>query len=487
LLSHRPAPVATLTGIAAGLIFLLALTSACRNQKTQAPPRPARAASVLPEPLLAGTWALRMAADSERAPYENHPGWAILVMRRDYPAALGAFTQSPALADGQFRVHLELAAAYRQAAILASQATLALWRDDPREEDPGEVTCLIGISEALLAMPDQARSHLDACTSASMDLERSVLAWKAVIHEKAALIEGPRPDLLATSCDRAGLEFPAPTPGISPDVGAGARLAFRDRVDGREVPTGDPTILAGLAVFHERAALLAISGQKELVSAFLDPWRLPVETMSRAQAGDRSDAASTALSVPDALLFGSTFLGAGDLVFLSDASNHEGAEAVGRHAADSPLAATLQPCVDAAKPTIDVDCVVSRASALQEQVRTAMAGKGGGQQGFHRIFAALARVSVLRAAERLARRIGDEQAQGLLVIDTLDLSADSAAEPYFLLAAAAFDASNRNTTRAEDLLHGQEGHMPGVEIARYPLDALHVRISRESGPELPMH
>ena len=106
---------------------------------------------------------------------------------------------------------------------------------------------------------------------------------------------------------------------------------------------------------------------------------------------------------------------------------------------------------------------------------------------FHKPFAALARLGVTRAGEALAAAAGDEHGMGLLRLNAIDFSSGSAAEPAYLLAVTAWDAGNQNTLRATELLHAQVGRLPGVEVARYPLEALQVRVGRESAPGLPMN
>jgi hypothetical protein len=137
--------------------------------------------------------------------------------------------------------------------------------------------------------------------------------------------------------------------------------------------------------------------------------------------------------------------------------------------------------------TVDPVCAVERAGRAFEQVRGAMEIKSGGEQGYHRPFAEMARLGVVRAAEMAAASAGDEKPMGLLRLNGIDLSLGAAAEPHYLLSIAAWDAHNKNSSRASETLHAQIGHIPGVEVARFPLDALHVRLSRESAPGVPMH
>jgi hypothetical protein len=116
-----------------------------------------------------------------------------------------------------------------------------------------------------------------------------------------------------------------------------------------------------------------------------------------------------------------------------------------------------------------------------------MAGAAGQEASFHRAFADYARVGLLRAGDRLAFKLGDTDAGGRLRINALDRTSGSTLDPLFLLSVAAWDAGNRNSVRAEELVHGQLTEVPGLEAARLPLDALHIRLSRNAVAGPPMH
>ena len=162
--------------------------------------------------------------------------------------------------------------------------------------------------------------------------------------------------------------------------------------------------------------------------------------------------------------------------------------AIERYAATAPLAAALAPCWSAeGDERVDVGCVLQRAGDTTAQIRGAMEIRSGGEQGFHKPFADMVRVGVVRAGVRAAAAAGEDRSMGILRLNMLDFCVDSSADPVILLSIAAWDAGNRNALRATELLHAQVGHLPGVEIARYPLDALQVRLGRESAPGLPMH
>jgi len=450
---------------AAGRALLL-LASGCGGGSSSVPAVPFEA--VVPGALVAGTWPVRMADDATRAPYEAHPGWTALVMERNYPVALAAFGGSSPLPAGQARVHLEMSAAFRQAALLAARTTVVLWRDERRDEDPPEVDCVVGISEVLVGEPEPARGHLSACRSAtSGPLADTAGAWLAWLERGATWPpDGP----LAATPGAAEPVAPGglPTPGTLP------HHVFSDAVEGREVRISDPGTLLKLALWHEAAARQAFPAADGAITLLLAPWRLPVEPAGPAPAAE----------VPTEFLFGSSLLASADAALVAEGRPSAPAD-LAAWADRSPLAATVAPCVDGA--AVDVPCAADRANRAFEQVLAAMAIRGGGEQGFHRSFADLARVGVFREAERIAGQSGDDRAMGLLRLNAVDFSIGSSAEPAYLLSVAAWNAGNKNASRAADMLHAQEGHIPGVEVARLPLDALQVRIGRESAPGVPMH
>ncbi len=266
--------------------------------------------------------------------------------------------------------------------------------------------------------------------------------------------------------------------GSLPDAGALPHWTVKDLVEGLDVRTASPAGLLGIALFHEQAALAALPDAQAAVLASLAPWRLRAEPVAVPDAG---------LEVPLELLFGSPMLVPADLGFMADVTRGSGAQAVESWKATSVLAAAVAPCTDLAAPGVDVGCVTENAGRAFEQMRTAMEILSGGEQGYHRPFAELGRLGVVQAGVAVAASLGDEKAAGLLRLNALDFATGTSAEPHFLLSIAAWDAGNRNSSRATESLHAQVGHIPGVEVARFPLDALHVRLSRESAPGVPMH
>jgi hypothetical protein len=432
---------------------------------------PASESTVIPGGLVGDTWPVRMADDTQRAPFEGHPGWAALVMQRDYPAALAAFGGDSPLTLGQARVHAELAAAYRQALRVGANATIQVYGENRRDEDPPSVDCLLAVSYAIMGQDDAQVGRLESCRSTGVEgLAAHAEAW----HGWSSTDAWPPLAGLAASPGVPG----EPSPGVLPAVGTLPHWQDKDLVEGLDLHLASPAGLLGLALYHEGAARLAAGDGAPAVAAIIDPWRLP---------GEPALAADGELEVPLELLFGSAMLVPADLSFMADVTRASGAAAVTTWKDRSALAAIIAPCVDLDAGKVEVSCVIENAGSAFDQMRTAMEIRSGGEQGYHRPFAELGRVGAVRAGEAVAQALGDEEAMGLLRINALDLSIGTSAEPHYLLSIAAWDAGNRNSSRASDALHAQVGHIPGVEVARFPLDALHVRLSRESAPGVPMH
>ncbi|MFN7143814.1 MAG: hypothetical protein ACK4YP_08575, partial [Myxococcota bacterium] len=241
-----------------------------------------------------------------------------------------------------------------------------------------------------------------------------------------------------------------------------------------QVDAGDPGTLWALARYHEQAALAASPESAAAVRVWLDPWRLPPEPRE----------AAAGVAIPDTFLFMSPMTTAGDALFLSDLER-DGIAAVAAHASDSPYAVVIAKCTKDQK--IDVDCILDEGAALGQAIESAMATAAGSEQSFHRSFADFARVGVLRAADRAAWKLEDRDGGGRLRINALDRTTGNTRDPLFLLSVAAWDAGNRNSVRAEELVHGLLTEVPGLEAARLPLDALHIRLSRNAAPGRPMH
>ena len=442
---------------------------------TGAEPTPAVAAptSAVPKELLATTWQVRMAVDAARAPFEGRAAWK--EMFGAHPAtALPAFV-SESDPVGAARIHASYAAIYREAARLAANATVQVYGVDAQPTDPAEVSYLLGVSGSLLGDATY-RARLGAAAASKVDGAAGALsardaAWKAWAAAGAVW----PPDALAAQAPGAPS---GDAIGALPDAGALPHWVLPEREGGLSVDAGDPATLWALARWHEARARGASPEAAPLVDLLLDPWRLPPE----ARVGH---AAAEPTAVPDSWLFLSAWSNAADAAFLADLEA-SGSGAVARWAATSPHAAVVQKCATPG-PGPSVDCMVDETSALVAAVTAAMGEAAGREDSFHRPFAELARVGALRAGVRAALAAGASDDAARLRVLALDRSVGTAADPLFTLSVAAWDAGNRNSVRAEELVHGVLSQVPGLEAARLPLDALHVRLSRNAAPGRPSH
>lgn len=448
------------------LLPLVLLLGACSGDQSDVETPKAPVGAVSPE-LVAKTWQARLAVDAARAPFEGRGSWtAWFSGKRLEPLTAMAAENDPV---GLARVHAEYAAIYRQAALLAANATAEVYGTDAQPTDPKEVAYLLGVSGVLLGKPELRARLGESAGSKVAGLADRDAAWKAWVDAGAdwAQIAGAlagRPD--------------APkdvTPGTAPDAGKLPHFQLPEVGEPTMVDAGDPTALLDLARWHEAAAVQASPASTELVSLWIDPWRLP---------GEPRPAKGAAVEVPDTFLFLSAYTTPGDLVFASDLAR-DGWPAIAAHTADSPYAAIIASCSPAQK--VDVDCVLDQGMALGKAIEDGMVAAAGKQVGIERPFADLARAGVLRLAERAAFAQGDTDNGGRLRINAYDKTTGSALDPLYLLSVAAWDAGNRNSLRATDIVHGQLTEVPGLEAARLPLDALHIRLSRNAAPGRPMH
>lgn len=420
--------------------------------------------SVSPE-LLSTTWQVRMAVDAARAPYEGRASWlAYFQGKRAEALRAMAGESDPA---GLARLHAEYASIYRQAALMAAHSTVNVYGVDAQPTDPAEASYLLGVSGALLGDANW-RGRLGSSGGSTLKkLAERDAAWKKWADAGAAW----PPDDVAAGSPGA----PSDATALLPDAGTLPHYEMPERVEGGLVAKGgDPGTLWALARHHERKANEAAPDAAAAVATLIDPWRLPAEPLP----------ASSGSSYPDTFLFMSATTTAGDALLLSDLAR-DGYAAVEKHQADSPYAVVVKRCTTG--QTISVDCVLDEAAALGQAVEEAMAKAAGKQDTFHRSFAEYARVGLLRAADRAAWALADREGGGRLRINALDRSVANALDPLFLISVAAWDAGNRNSVRAEEIVHAQLSEVPGLDAARLPLDAMHIRLSRNAAPGRPMH
>jgi hypothetical protein len=111
----------------------------------------------------------------------------------------------------------------------------------------------------------------------------------------------------------------------------------------------------------------------------------------------------------------------------------------------------------------------------------------GSAQPFHPGFAQMGEVAVLRAGMIVADANDQYRDAGILRINALERSDGASRDPVFLISTAAWDAGNRSPLRAQEIVHGLVARYPFIRAARYPLDALHIRLGRTAAPTTAVH
>ncbi len=463
------------------------LAGACTGGVGDTPtPAPAAAVSVVPADLIAQTWQVRLAPASARAPFEGRDSWAAYLEGRRTDALAGFAAEGDAVALA--RAHTEMAAAYALATALAARATIEVYGRTPAEGDPAEVGYLLGVSGALLGLPE-LRDRLGS-SSGMPAVAAADAAWKG-----ASLRPDAPPWLPA---DVAAIPV---KPGEMPSSGAVPHLALAEQLPGGlSVKAEDPGVSWGLMDWHRRAALAASPEGAAAVPFLLLPWGGP----------DVPETAVAPTTLPDAAVFLSLGSTPADLLFFGSVPASGATEQMRQFGTPyGVIAAACRAAPDFA------DCVGDEAQRLGSAIQTAM-GVAEGPQPFHRRFADRARVGAVAYAGQVAELLasGAECAEvvgptgqpvpepacaaaaaatwrvpvGRLRVTALDL-ADSCGlnDPLILLWVAAWDAGNRNTVRSTELLHRVEAQLPGLDAARVPLDALHLRVSRNAAPSVPTH
>lgn len=415
---------------------------ACTGAPEPPPPPTDLPATLVPPAVVEGTWAVRLADDAARAPFEGAPGWSALFEGRPADAVV-AFAADPA---GRGRAHAELAAVYAQAATLGARATVAVWGDDPQPGDPAEAPCVVAMARALLG--GGRTPGLGGCGKSPdaglVGVDRAWAAWDG------GAVDGPA---------AAGAEGLPVAPGAVPDPGERGRWRLAETPPGTgTVEVADPGLLYALARAHLAAA--ADPWAPAIAAAFGPPGPAPA-----LPAGD----------APDAALFLSFAGSADDLRWLATGG------AAGEGGA---LAAVARAC---ATTTVDPACFVGEADAYAAHLVRAMGVRSDGPRDFHRAFADRLAAGVLWAGLRLADARGDSDAAGRLRLALLERAEARVADPLVPLVVAAWDVGNRNTLRATELFHRVVDRAPGLPLARVPLDALHVRVARSAAPAAPLH
>ncbi len=407
--------------------------------------------------LLDSTWPVMVAAPSVLDGLVGDLGWQAYY-GRDYATALEAFKDDPALSA---RIHSEIAAVYRNALGIQTGSIIETYKpEETREGDPIETGYLLGVSYMLDSDTEAAGQLLGQFAESSVEMVvENDASWLAIVTSGQELAGGALPNI-------AGLG-PVEVGSIPSPVISAPHFQLPETVGDRTVAASDPTVLAQLAFWHQSAAEIA-GGNGGLHNAV---WGV--------NTGD----VSGEVTLSD--LFLGPWMNAADLSFIVDIGSEISVEALFAEHANSIIAVALQGCVT--PESVLLECAQEQGSMVKTAVLNRMNEVADVESADYRDLAQLAQVGVIRAAIRLSDMVGDVRSSGLLRIGALENERPPTLDPVFQLAMAAWDVGNRNPRRASELLHVHEDRLAGLDSARYSLDALNLRVSRDAGAGLPMH
>ena len=239
------------------------------------------------------------------------------------------------------------------------------------------------------------------------------------------------------------------------------------------------------ARWHEEQAeqlLQKNSYGKALVAHILDPWRLPFEKSFVAPHIEPLPELS------DNWFFFGFYLHTPDINFVG--SLKQPYKALETWKNKSILANYLQSCVKEKK--LDPECVIDQASLLENRIREINKNKTKDREEevnselLYEVFPVFARYSLLRVGALWAQENDQHRDSGRLRLIVREASGPIR-DPLFLLAFAAWEAGNKSTLRAQDIVHEFSSEFSSLQSARIPLDSLHIRRGRDSVQDGPSH
>lgn len=420
---------------------------------------------VLPADLLAQTWPMSLATQADQdALTSSADGWIPLIVQRNYRVATQQLGRAGGLPSA--RAHADMSALYRQAALLAAFSFINTYEERPEPTDPVGTAHLLAVSYAMMGDLDKARTFSARLDAAPGDPTAPWHApWKA-------WLAGPAPTW-PPDLSSLPLGLPAPTPGETPDFSPGPHYAMPEQGGATtQVDMADPAALWALALWHEQAAKAAAPGQDAAIDTYLVRYRLPVE----------ADVAGVPL--PRELIVGSDYLVPEDGPFMADLLGAKGVAAVDDWAGKSALATLAASSRQDGKFTAELAGNLS--ANLRQALEAGARSKNGGQDNAgHRTFADIAQAGTMRSLAFVAEveTIRKSEESGKLRILAMEMAdaKEGTGCPAGLMSLAAWDAGNGYTLRAAEILHDDIRRYPSVEAARYALDVLALRRSRQ-GP-----
>lgn len=412
----------------------------------------------LPEAMVERTWPVELATSAAQdALLAGNDGWVTLVMNRNYKHAVKQLGTSGGLPAA--RAHAEIAGLYRNAALVSANSLIETYGETPQETDPLGTAHLLAVSYALngdLAKAREQSQRLDAETA------DPVLAWHAPWKAWLAS-DSPTwpPDLASLPVDLG-----PPTVGAWAEGPPMPHYTLPERGGSTStLDMADPAVLVALALWHDAAAREAAGEEAAMVDTYVARYRMPIE------------GGVVGVALPLEFRFGADYLVAEDGPFLADLLGEAGAAAVDAHKDKSLLAALADRARVDGK--VSAERGIDLAAGLRSQLLAAQQRKVEVEDSAHRTFADIAEVGVLRGLALVAEEEGDREASGILRIAAMEKSDDATACPTGLLSLAAWDAANRYPARGADMLNNMIKRYPSLEAARYGLDVLALRVSRE--------
>ncbi|MCB9668367.1 MAG: hypothetical protein H6734_02735 [Alphaproteobacteria bacterium] len=406
--------------------------------------------AVAPDVDYGQTWAVKLADESTWSHLQT-PGWITFVTKRNLHDA------AEQLGGKAARPHAEAATMFRQAALLSANAAIETYAKTPQDTDPVGASHLLAVAWALHGDLDKARA-----ASAKLDGVEDVTStwhapWKAWLAGDAKWPPG---------LSALPIELPPVEQGNWPIVADAPHYSMPVQGAGDHAQDmGDPGSLVALALWHD--AMARKLAEPAMVELYTARYRLPVE-----------GPVSGTGELTEEFLYASDFLTPQDAAFMADVMGEKGAGAVAAHEGTSLLAKLA--AASRVDGKVDSDRAVDVATALRQGILDGSAAKTNGEtRQHHRWFADMARVGLLRNLALLAEVEGDRETGGKLRILARDSSLDHTSDASALIALGAWDAGNRYPTRAQEIIHRHATYYPSLEAARYGLDVLALRVSRE--------
>ncbi|MBM75594.1 MAG: hypothetical protein CMK59_09350 [Proteobacteria bacterium] len=497
------------------MFFCLLLGGCFSGEETSQPEQPAIEVEYS-KSLLQQSWPVRLAKAEQRQVFEGSEGW-INYYNKDYSAALSNLQGS-----AQARVHLELSALYRQAALMHAYATEHIYGPPKNDIPLSEALYFRGAARSFLGRTEEAQADLKQFLIKVPEQEKNNSADRNKMRSQAQQwLDFQSTSELALS----GFFFTQEEskPGMTPQIDGPQHYLITDKKE--TLPDSAPITISASegtslylrAHWHQKAAQQLLGPQEQwLLDAWLLPWSVPIDSF--AQAGEEQPADFT---LSDDWLFLGYHLVPADVVFLAELAtwkewkkteewtddvrgyNESKLKAhIERFKSTSLLAAALAPALevrnistgsseDEAKEEkrllLVPDILLELASKLKEDSFAQMKEQSTQVEPIFQTFSSFSEIALLRAGMLVAEVNGQYRDAGIIRLNINDIVDGPTKDPLFHISMGAWDVGNKYTMRAQDFIHSYSEQSPALEIARIPLDKLHIRLGRETATSGPAH